>query len=94
MPCLGKQKRHLTAISRGRAPKRQKTMFSDVETLVEEDQPFAFVSEHEEDQAFALLSEHEKGSNGQWEVDESGDSDVPTDSDDEVLCLSFYTYKS
>ena len=36
-----------------------------------------------EDQAF--LSEYEDGSDGQWEVDESGDSDVSSNSDDEEV---------
>ena len=36
-----------------------------------------------EDQA--VLSEYEKDSDGQWGVDESGDSDVSSDSDDDEV---------
>ena len=43
----------------------------------------------EEDQAF--LSEYEEGSDGQWEVDESGDSDVSSNSDDDEVLYLFYT---
>jgi hypothetical protein len=43
----------------------------------------------EEDQAF--LSEYEEGSDRQWEVDESGDSDVSSNSDDDEVLYFFYT---
>jgi hypothetical protein len=40
----------------------------------------------EEDQAF--LSEYEEDSDGQWEVDESGDSNVSSSSDDDEVLLA------
>lgn len=43
----------------------------------------------EEDQAF--LSEYEEDSDGQWEVDESGDSDVSSNSDDDEVLYPSYT---
>jgi hypothetical protein len=43
----------------------------------------------EEDQAF--LSEYEEDSDGQWEVDESGDSDISSNSDDDEVLYPFYT---
>jgi hypothetical protein len=74
MPRVSKQKRHLATISQagGAAPKRPKT------THIREDLPFPPEPECQE--------EYEEDSRGLWEVDESGDSDVSSNSsDDEVL---------
>jgi hypothetical protein len=42
-----------------------------------------------EDQAF--LSEYEEDSDDQWDVDESGDSDVSSNSDDDNVINPYYT---
>jgi hypothetical protein len=74
MPRLAKQKRHLASIAQagGMAPKRPKAGPKSTDST-----PIGG------DQAF--LSEYEEESDGRWEVDESGDSDVSSDSDDDKV---------
>ena len=43
----------------------------------------------DEDQAF---SKYDEGSDSQWAVDESGDSDVSSNLDNDKVIYPFYTY--
>jgi hypothetical protein len=78
MPRLTKRRAHLASIAQtgGITPKRPKLIPIEESTPLEEDQAF--------------LSMYEEDSDSQWEVDESGDSSVSSDSDnDEVLYLLY-----
>ena len=89
MPPLTKRRRHLASIAQagGQAPKRPKSTVEEDQAFFSEgeedsDDPKSILMPAEVDQAF--ISEREEDNDLQ-EVDESGDSSVSSNSDDEVL---------